>query len=53
METWQKMIRESVHTVDELVEKFRIERKTAEELDEFFQASHQFNEFFLGILELR
>ena len=27
MELWQQMIRDSVHTVDELVEKFGIDRK--------------------------
>jgi lysine 2,3-aminomutase len=48
METWQKMIRESVHTVDELVEKFNINRKVAEELDEFFQA--RINPYYLGLI---
>ena len=31
MELWQRMIRDSVHTVDQLVEKFGIDRKVAEE----------------------
>ncbi len=48
METWQKMIRESVHTVDELVEKFNIDRKVAEDLDEFFQA--RINPYYLGLI---
>ncbi len=48
MEQWQKMIRESVHSVDELVEKFHIERKTAEELDEFFQA--RINPYYLSLI---
>ena len=48
METWQKLIRESVHTVDELVEKFNIERKVAEDLDEFFQA--RINPYYLGLI---
>ncbi|MCH7965057.1 MAG: KamA family radical SAM protein [Bacteroidetes bacterium] len=48
METWQKLIRESVHTVDELVEKFNIDRKVAEDLDEFFQA--RINPYYLGLI---
>ena len=32
------MIRDSIHTVDQLVEKFNIDRNVAEDLDEFFQA---------------
>jgi len=38
MELWQQMVRDSIHTVDQLVEKFNIDRKVAEDLDEFFQA---------------
>ena len=37
MELWQEMVRDSVHTVDQVVEKFGIDRKAAEDLDEFFQ----------------
>jgi lysine 2,3-aminomutase len=48
MELWQKLIRESVHTVDELVEKFNIERKDAEALDEFFQA--RVNPYYLSLI---
>jgi len=48
MDTWQKMIRESVHTVDELVEKFNIDRKVAEDLDEFFQA--RINPYYLSLI---
>jgi lysine 2,3-aminomutase len=48
METWQKMIRESVHTVDELVEKFNLDRKVAEDLDEFFQA--RINPYYLSLI---
>ena len=29
MEMWQRMIRDSVHTVDQLVEKFNIDRNAA------------------------
>ena len=48
MEMWQKLIRESVHTVDELVGKFKIDRKAAEELDEFFQA--RINPYYLSLI---
>ncbi len=48
MELWQKMVRESVHTVDHLVDKFNIDRKTAEDLDEFFQA--RINPYYLGLI---
>ncbi|MFC2119921.1 KamA family radical SAM protein [Bacteroidota bacterium] len=48
MEAWQKMIRDSVHTVDELVEKFNIDRKIAEDLDEFFQA--RINPYYLSLI---
>jgi lysine 2,3-aminomutase len=48
MELWQKLIRESVHTVDELVEKFNIGRKDAEALDEFFQA--RINPYYLSLI---
>jgi len=48
MEQWQKMIRDSVHTVDQLVEKFGIDRKAAKELDEFFQA--RINPYYLSLI---
>ncbi|MGB5848615.1 MAG: KamA family radical SAM protein [Ignavibacteriaceae bacterium] len=48
METWQNMIRESVHTVDELVEKFNIDREVAKDLDEFFQA--RINPYYLSLI---
>lgn len=48
MELWQKLIRESVHTVDELVEKFNIDKKDAENLDEFFQA--RINPYYLSLI---
>ena len=48
MELWQKLIRESVHTVDELVERFKIDRKDAEDLDEFFQA--RINPYYLNLI---
>jgi lysine 2,3-aminomutase len=48
MELWQEMVRESVHTVDHLVDKFNIDRKAAEDLDEFFQA--RINPYYLGLI---
>lgn len=49
MELWQRMIRDSVHTVDQLVEKFNIERNAAEALDEFFQA--RINPYYLSLIK--
>ena len=48
MELWQEMVRDSVHTVDDVVEKFGIDRKTAEDLDEFFQA--RINPYYLSLI---
>ena len=48
MELWQRMVRESVHTVDQLVDKFNLEKKIAEDLDEFFQA--RINPYYLGLI---
>jgi len=48
MELWQQMIRNSIHTVDQLVEKFNLDRKVAEELDEFFQA--RINPYYLSLI---
>ncbi len=48
MELWQQMIRNSVHSVDQLVEKFGIDRKVAEDLDEFFQA--RINPYYLSLI---
>jgi lysine 2,3-aminomutase len=48
MELWQEMVRDSVHTVDHVVEKFGIDRKTAEDLDEFFQA--RINPYYLSLI---
>jgi len=49
MELWQQMIRNSVHTVDQLVEKFNLDRKVAEDLDEFFQA--RINPYYLSLIK--
>jgi lysine 2,3-aminomutase len=48
MELWQEMVRDSVHTVDHVVEKFGIDRKAAEDLDEFFQA--RINPYYLSLI---
>jgi lysine 2,3-aminomutase len=48
MELWQQMVRDSVHTVDQLVEKFNIDRSVAEGLDEFFQA--RINPYYLSLI---
>lgn len=49
MELWQEMIRNSIHTVDHLVDKFNIDRTVAEKLDEFFQA--RINPYYLSLIK--
>ena len=48
MELWQQMIRDSIHTVDELVEKFGLDKNIAENLDEFFQA--RINPYYASLI---
>lgn len=48
MELWQQMIRDSVHTTDQLVEKFNIDRTVAESLNEFFQV--RINPYYLSLI---
>lgn len=48
MELWQEMIRNSISTVDHLVEKFNIDRDVAEKLDGFFQA--RINPYYLSLI---
>lgn len=48
MELWQQMIRNSIHTVDQLVEKFGIDRNVAESLNEFFQV--RINPYYLSLI---
>lgn len=48
MELWQQMVRDSVHTVDQLVEKFGIDRTVAESLNEFFQV--RINPYYLSLI---
>lgn len=48
MELWQQMIRDSIHTVDQLVERFNLEKSVAQQLDEFFQA--RINPYYLSLI---
>ncbi len=48
MEQWQLMIRDSVHTTDQLVDKFKIDRQIAESLNEFFQV--RINPYYLSLI---
>ena len=48
MELWQQMIRDSIHTVDQLVEKFNLDRSVAKQLDGFFQA--RINPYYLSLI---
>lgn len=48
MELWQQMIRDSIHTVDQLVERFNLDKTVAEQLDEFFQA--RINPYYLSLI---
>lgn len=48
MELWQRMIRDSIHSVDQLVEKFKLDRRVAERLDKFFQA--RINPYYLSLI---
>lgn len=48
MELWQEMIRQSIHSVDQLVEKFKIGRNIAAKLDKFFQA--RINPYYLSLI---
>lgn len=48
MELWQQMIRDSIHTTDQLVEKFNIDRNVAESLNEFFQV--RINPYYLSLI---
>lgn len=48
MELWQEMIRASVSSPEQLMEKFGIKKETAEQLDEFFQA--RINPYYLSLI---
>lgn len=49
MEIWQEMIRQSIHTVDQLVEKFGLKKDVAARLDKFFQA--RINPYYLSLIK--
>ncbi|MBU0561079.1 MAG: KamA family radical SAM protein [Bacteroidetes bacterium] len=51
MELWQQMIRDSVHSVDQLVDRFQIERSDAEKLSQFFQA--RINPYYLNLIRYK
>jgi lysine 2,3-aminomutase len=51
MELWQQMIRDSIHSVDQLVEKFNLDRQVAKELDELFQA--RINPYYLSLIRYK
>lgn len=51
MELWQQMIRDSIHSVDQLVEKFELDREVAEKLDELFQA--RINPYYLSLIQYK
>ncbi|MBN1632738.1 MAG: KamA family radical SAM protein [Ignavibacteria bacterium] len=48
MEIWQEMVRQSIHTVDQLVEKFGLDKDVASKLDKFFQA--RINPYYLSLI---
>jgi len=48
METWQQMLRESIHSVEELVKKFNLDKEDAKRLAEFFQA--RINPYYLSLI---
>jgi lysine 2,3-aminomutase len=48
MELWQQLLRESVSSVDHLVDKFGIKREVAERLEDFFQA--RINPYYLSLI---
>jgi lysine 2,3-aminomutase len=48
MELWQQLIKQSISSVDQLVEKFRLTREIAERLDNFFHARS--NPYYLSLI---
>ncbi|HJY64248.1 MAG TPA: KamA family radical SAM protein [Ignavibacteria bacterium] len=48
MELWQQLLKQSVSSVDQLVEKFEIKRDVAERLNEFFMA--RINPYYLSLI---
>ncbi len=48
MELWQQLLKQSVSSVEQLVDKFGIKREVAEKLDDFFQA--RINPYYLSLI---
>jgi lysine 2,3-aminomutase len=48
MELWQQLLRQSVSTVDQLVDKFGLEKGIAQRLEDFFQA--RINPYYLSLI---
>ncbi len=48
MELWQQLLKQSVSSVDQVVEKFGIKKEVAERLDDFFQA--RVNPYYLSLI---
>lgn len=48
MELWQQLLKQSVSSVDQIVEKFNIKKEVAERLDDFFQA--RVNPYYLSLI---
>lgn len=48
MELWQQLLKQSVSSVDQLVEKFEIKKEVAERLNEFFMA--RINPYYLSLI---
>ncbi|MGB9696071.1 MAG: KamA family radical SAM protein [Ignavibacteria bacterium] len=51
MELWQEMIRESIHSPEQLTEKFGLPLDTARKLDKFFQA--RINPYYLSLIRYK
>ncbi len=51
MELWQQLLKQSVSSVDQLVEQFGIKREVAEGLDDFFQA--RINPYYLSLIRYK
>jgi len=49
MELWQEMIRQSIHTADQLAENFGLDKDVAARLDKFFQA--RINPYYLSLIK--
>lgn len=48
MELWQQLLRQSISSVDQVVEKFGIKKEVAERLEDFFQA--RINPYYLSLI---